>query len=259
MWSHLLLVIALKDEPAAKVPARPRELRLFVNGGYNAFGLSFQEARRFTRFLEDATLDTEYQGGGGPVIELGAIYSVYELPGGGWLGVSGSAELYAGGFDANFRQALPHPFFYRRPREVSGSLAALSYSETAIHFDGVYTRALNARITLDVFGGPSFFVTSTEVLTDLVVQDLYPYDSVTLQRTEVGKVDDSPLGFNLGASVTYRLTPRLGVDFNARFSRGTVRFTPSGGSPIEFSAGGFRASGGIRLLVLPSAPGARGK
>lgn len=277
MKSHLLVVILLagapslaaqqekkepqekKTEPAKKAPSKPRELRLFANGGYNASGLSFGEAREFTLFLENATLDTEYEGGRGPVLEFGAFYSVYGFRGGGSLGVGGGIELYGSGYDADFRQALPHPFFYRRPREISGNLVDLSYGETAIHLDAVYTRALNPQMSLDLFAGPSFFVTSTEVLADLVVEDVYPYDSVTLQRTEVRKLDDNPVGFNAGASVTYRLTPRIGVGFTARFSRAAVQVTPPGGSAIDFNAGGFRAAGGIRILVIPSPPGAKGK
>jgi hypothetical protein len=231
---------------AKKAPAKPREFRLFINGGYNASSLSFNEARRFTLFLEEATFSSRYRGGRGPVFEVGALYTIRNE-----LGVGGAVEIHGSGYDADFQQALPHPFFFRRPRQVSGNLVDLSYSETAVHLDAVYTRPLRPQMTLDLFGGPSFLLTSTEVLANLVVEDVYPFDAVTLQRTELRKLDASPLGFNVGASVTYKLSARFGVDFTARFSRAKVEITPPGGAAIDFNAGGFRAGGGIRILLSP--------
>jgi hypothetical protein len=102
-------------------------------------------------------------------------------------------------------------------------------------------------MTIDVFGGPTLFFTSTQVLSTVSSSSEYPFDEVQLVSTDTVELDDNPIGFNVGGSLTYRFTPTFGAAFQARYSRASISLTPSGGNAIELDAGGFRVGGGIRI------------
>jgi hypothetical protein len=75
----------------------------------------------------------------------------------------------------------------------------------------------------------------------------YPFDEMTVRSTASRTVDDNPIGFNAGGSLTWRLTDVIGVAFQARYSHATIGVTGEGGEEIALDAGGFRVGGGIRL------------
>jgi hypothetical protein len=69
--------------------------------------------------------------------------------------------------------------------------------------------------------------------------------------------DASKVGFNLGGWLGFRVAdfPALGVD--VRISKATPRFTTSGGSEIDVSAGGLRVGGGVLFALLKPPGGER--
>jgi hypothetical protein len=158
----------------------------------------------------------------------------------------GSVEVYNSDFDGEFEESLPHPLYFDQPRTVSGSATGLKYQENAVHVDAVFTQMLG-KMTVDLFGGPTFFFTNTEVLDQVNVTSTYPFDEATVSGTTRAKIDDNPIGFNAGGSLTWRITDVLGIAFQARYSRGTIELTRASDQNLELDAGGFRVGGGIRL------------
>jgi hypothetical protein len=226
---------------AIPTPPPSGRIRILVNGSYNPSSTSFSESTTFTSFLEEGSSSRSYDGGKGVVFEVGAIVGIR-----GPLGVMGSVEVYSSNFDAQFQESLPHPLYFDQPRSVSGSETGLQYKENAVHVDAVYTKVID-KITVDVFGGPTFFFTNTEVLSAIDVASTYPFDEATVTGTTRRKIDDNPIGFNAGGSFTWKLTDVFGVAFQARYSRGTIHLENGSGSAIELDSGGFRVGGGIRL------------
>jgi hypothetical protein len=218
-----------------------RRVRILVNGLYNPTGIGFSDTSSFTSFLEEGTSTRSYDGGKGIVFEVGAIVGIHE-----GLGVMGSLELYQTDFDAVFEESLPHPLYFERPRTVSGEVTGLEYSEQVVHIDAVYTREF-PKLTVDVFGGPSFFFTSTEILDTVTTTSEYPFDEAAVTSTSNRTIDDNPIGFNAGGALTWRLTEVVGIAVQARYSRATLGIAREGGEEIELDAGGFRVGGGIRL------------
>ncbi len=228
---------------SSAIPASGSEhrFRILANVAYNASGISFSDNTTFTSYLEDATSTRSYDGGAGVVFEVGAIVGIT-----GPLGVMGSVEIYNNSFDAQFQESLPHPLYFNQPRTVDGSATGLEYKENAVHLDAVFTRELD-KVTVDLFGGPTFFFTTAEILDTIDVTSTYPFDEATVSGTTTRKIDDNPIGFNAGGSVTWRLTDVVGIAFQARYSKGTIQLVRDSGSTIDLDAGGFRVGGGIRL------------
>jgi hypothetical protein len=215
--------------------------RLMVNGGFNPTTTSFSDLSTFTAFLEQGSSQRNYETSTGAVFEVGGIVSITRS-----LGVMAAVEVFQGESNGSFRYTEPHPLLFNRDRSVEGDVAGLSYTERAIHVDFVLTQDLGATI-LDVFAGPTFFSTETEVIGDITTTSPYPFDDLTFSGTSAVTLSDNPVGFNAGAALTLRLSRVVGVAFQARFSRASVGVQRSGGELIELDAGGFRAGAGIRL------------
>jgi hypothetical protein len=229
-----------QDAPASK-PEREKRVRILVNGSYNATALEFSERSTFESYLEEGESRRSYDGGKGFVFEAGAIVSVWKE-----LGVMGSFELYQSEIDASYEETLPHPLYFDEPRTVSGAETGLSYDERAFHVDAVYSKEFSS-ITVDLFGGPTFFFTTTEVLDQVDTASDYPFDEVAVSGTSTVKVDDDPIGFNAGGAVTFRLSETFGLAAQARYSKATIRVQRASGSEVELDAGGLRVGGGIRI------------
>lgn len=216
--------------------------RLLLNGAYNGSPLSFSATRRSILYLEEATLASDYAGETGPALELGGIYGL-----GRGLGVGASVELFQEENRVRYNDTLPHPFFFERPRRLTGDLSGLSYRELALHLDLVYTLAFES-VTLDAYGGPTFFRTYSDLLSDVEFIETFPYNSVGFASAEIEELKGDTLGYNVGAGVSYWVSRRFGLGFNVRFHRGRVKLAPTDAGAIEFNAGGLRAGGGLRFL-----------
>lgn len=217
------------------------KFRILASGGFHGSTTSFGNVSTFTEFLEQARLSRNYSSNTGPVFEFGGIYSITSN-----FGIMGSFELFNGDNDSAFERVLPHPLLFNQDRVVSGDVPGLSYSERAVHLDAVFTQD-SGSFTVDVFGGPTLFFTKTELLDRVNTSSSYPFDQASLVGTDAVELDDNPIGFNVGAALTYKVNQTFGIAFQARFSRATVSAAQNDGSTVEFDAGGFRAGAGIRL------------
>jgi hypothetical protein len=237
----LLAASASAQDTEPSPTERERRVRILANALYNPTSIDFSDTVTFPSYLEEGTTTTSNEGGKGLVFEVGAIVKIR-----GPLGVMGSLELYQSDFDSVYEQSLPHPLYFERPRTVGGDLPGLEYSETAVHLDAVFTREL-PRFTIDLFAGPSFFMTSTEVLDSVETTSEYPFDEAAVRSTTTQKLDDNPIGFNAGGSLTWKLNDVFGIAFQARYSHATVGVAREGSEELELDAGGFRVGGGVRI------------
>lgn len=240
-FSIVALAVGVSASAQPTAASGERRIRVLVNGLYNPTDIGFSENSTFPMFLEDGQSSRNYDGGKGVVFEAGAIVGILK-----GLGVMGSLELYRSDFDGTFEESFPHPLYFKQPRTVAGEITGLEYKETAVHVDAVYTRDFE-KLTVDLFGGPSFFFTNTEVLNTVTLASEYPFDEATVSSTTSTKLDDNPIGFNAGGALTWRLTEVIGVAFQARYSAATIGITREGDEEIDLDAGGFRLGGGIRL------------
>jgi opacity protein-like surface antigen len=220
----------------------PSRARLFVNGAFGVSSLSFSEARSYTLFAEESTLNADYQAKSGFGFEAGLQYR--------FLRHFGAAVSFAAAKrdeTVNVSTGLPHPFYFDRPRQVSGSADTLSYKETAIHFDLVYA-GRSGSLEFAVFAGASRIKVETDVVERIEFSHDYPFDSATLTGLPATTVEDSPFGFNVGGSLDYVLNKNFGLGAQVRFSRATAKLVPAQGASLDIDAGGFQVAAGLRIF-----------
>jgi len=140
---------------------------------------------------------------------------------------------------------IPHPFFFNRPRSVSGDVGGLKRDELAVHVQVRAVVPVGNHLQVMVFGGPSFFQLKQDVATDISYADEYPYDSATFKTATIVSKSASKVGVNGGGDVAFFFTRQLGVGFTAQFANATI---PAGlASSTDLKVGGFRAGGGLRV------------
>ena len=148
---------------------------------------------------------------------------------------------------ASLSATIPHPFFFNRPRSVSGEAAGLKREELAIHIQAGGVFPIGARFQVMVFGGPSFFQVTQGVVTDLTYSDSYPYDTASFRSAVTTSEKQNKIGFNAGGDVAFFFTRQIGVGFTAKFAGSNIDLPSAGGGTTPVKAGGMQAGGGLRL------------
>src|SRR6185295_3169190 len=118
--------------------------------------------------------------------------------------------------------------------------------ETAGHLNVVFF-GHSGDLDLSAWGGVSLFQVEGDILTDVQYSEAYPYDTVTVTGTPTAKIDDSPIGFNVGGSVDFRFSKTIGLGVQARYSHAKAKLAGGDGPEIEVDAGGFQVGGGLRI------------
>jgi hypothetical protein len=225
-------------------PAIDHRFAFFVNGVAGTTGLELTDARRFDLFREEATLESLYRDPEPRGYEVGALVLMRPR-----FGVTASAELFDNPRRASFVASLPHPFFYDRAREVTGSFPNVDHVERVFHLGPVLSLSMGHRFSIDLFGGPSLFWSRSELLTDVGYDEVFPFDDVVPTGPVFEVFENQSWGYHAGASASLRIIGIFGVDLVARYSHARVRMEPGGERELTFDAGGFRLGAGIRLLI----------
>ena len=232
-----------RSEPMPEPGRTAPRFSISLNGAVGTEAFVLFDVNRFELFKEEARIESRYRERRRPQgLELQAQYRIA-----GPFAVSGAFERFRSDRDAVFRASLPHPFFFDRFRELSGTESGLTYEENAVHVDAVFTRTWGF-FTLDGFAGPSWFQTRTEVLTDVVYDETFPFNDVTFEGVEARIFESRPIGYNAGAGATFRLGGIFGINLRVRYSRARTELVLDDGRAIELEAGGLRLGAGLRFL-----------
>jgi len=217
------------------------EAKIVVNGLAGLGTLSFGESRTSTEFVETSRFQATYQEKTGPGFEAGL--RVDPIP---HLGLFLTYSRLTRTGSADFSAMIPHPLYFNQPRSAQGALDGLTYTESAAHLDLVVSGKSGA-FELFAFGGGSLFKVQCELIDQLQYTQTYPYDTVTLHTPTKIALEDSPKGFNVGASVDYRVARHLALGIQARYSRATAQLL-SAGKTVSVDVGGTHLGGGLRLV-----------
>ena len=68
---------------------------------------------------------------------------------------------------------VPHLFFFGRDRSISGT-APLTREETAVHVQVLAVLPVSDAFTVSVFGGPTFFTVTQDLVSDVEFTHRYP-------------------------------------------------------------------------------------
>jgi len=243
----LIAAVLVGASQPAQAQGTPWEDRAFVNlsFGVDTGTTSISENRSFIVYGETGTLQADADYGS---------FSIFDIAVGARLfkNVGVAIAYHTGGTkgDGTISGTVPHPVFFDRPREFSDSFNDASRDEHATHLQIGWMAPLSDKFDVFIYGGPSFYNVSQEMVTDLgFIENGPPYTSITLQPN-IQRLKTNTVGYNLGADATYFLYTRdrfrLGLGGFLRFTGATAEFDVNGNT-IETDAGGVQFAVGARL------------
>jgi hypothetical protein len=221
----------------------PERVHLSVNGAFQPTTNDFSDRFTFEQYLETGSTDADYRVEGGFVFDAGGGVRLF-----GNLAAGAAVSYFSKSGTAATTSSFPHPFFFERPRTVTGDATNLSRTETAIHVQAMYLVNPGGRLRMIFSGGPTFLNVEQDIVTEVEIDETFPFDEAAFSSARSEKAKGSKTTFNVGADVLFMLAPKFGVGGLVRYSRGTVDLDGPGGRTIPVDAGGVYAGGGIRVL-----------
>lgn len=212
-----------------------------VNAGLQPNTHLLSERISLQKNVETAPVTVTLGNKGVPMVDLGGTVRIINS-----LGVNAAFSSLSDTGAAAISAEIPHPFYFNQLRPISGE-ATVVHDERAFHIDAAYVIP-SETILLVLFGGPSFFSVKKDFVTDVAVNETYPYDTATFASATVTQLSANVTGFNVGADVTWRLGRQWGVGGILRYSRGEVVFRSQALDFGTITVGGLQAGGGLRLL-----------
>ncbi|MBI1876224.1 MAG: hypothetical protein HYZ58_07530 [Acidobacteria bacterium] len=237
-----IAVLAGSRSVAAQTLDETRVL-VSVNGGFQPTRNDFSQTLPFTINVEQGSSATSYDLPGAPLADVGFNLRIASRFGAGIAG-GGAALKGHGAVTAR----IPHPLYFDKARDVTGTSGNLDRTEASVHAQGAYWWPASDRLLIILSGGPSLFIVNQEFTTTVHYSEQYPFDTATFTSVDVERKNARRVGFNAGVDLTYRLSRRFGVGAIVRYSRAKVEFNKGQESKVSVNAGGVQAGGGIRLL-----------
>jgi hypothetical protein len=199
------------------------------------------------RRSENVNFLMEYPSSQGVLFDLGAGVRLTSNLGIG-ITASWSERSSSGSFDL----ALPNPFFANSPLELAGSIPDLNRREMGFHFHALYAHSLGRRVRVMASGGPSIFNTRQDVVRGVEVDILPGFRALSFDQAMITRDEQTTLGFNVGADLTWAFARHFGIGTVTRYSRANITWKPVSESGISRSirtqAGGLHIGAGVRLL-----------
>ena len=196
---------------------------------------------------------TEMTAGSGPSFDVGGGLLLRRQF---FVGVAGSR--FSDAQPATVAISASHPQFHPT-LTASGETEDLERSESRVDLQFGYVVPNTGKFQVLLFGGPSRFSVSQEMVADFQLSEVFDPGTRTFRLVgpsdfEITKEKASGWGYHLGVDAGYMFTPKVGVGALVKYSRATLDL----GDPIEstiedrtvtkeFDAGGLQVAGGIRF------------
>jgi hypothetical protein len=241
----LIGVCAITFIAANPIVAQER-LRISANIGQQASTTTVSQEQSFDRYFEQGSFTFEREIPQSVIFDFGAMVRV-------WRG------LYAGGALSIFDQTgagtvtarVPHPLQFNKPRTTAGEIADANRREFGQHITVGWAIPASGGLDFILSGGPSFFNTQQLFVTRLnfsLQDEVFPFEELAFPRADTEIQRENAIGYNAGVDMTWRLNKRIGLGLLVRYSAGKKEFIPTGALPVEVTAGGLHAGGGVRVL-----------
>jgi len=160
------------------------------------------------------------------------------------MGVGLGAIIHAGDIDASVSASVPSPWEFASPRSASGTYAA-TLKSTIFYLNFIYNLPFK-KLSLDLFAGPAYFSSSTEIVSAIAIQDVFPNETVSISLA-TAEVKKSSFGFNAGLALKYFFSSSLGVFLEGRYLLGNSTFPSSSQTVpgIKVAVGGMIVGAGL--------------
>lgn len=229
------------------VAAQPSEARGFitVNGGLQAAVADFSDSIALEHALfgpEAGEVATRYRGGGDTLFDVGGGVRLSRQ-----LAVGVSVSRYSHEDEGSVIGRLPHPFFFDRPRQIAATAMGFGRDELATHVQVLWVIPAGQSVDITLFGGPTVFNVTQELVTSVTFDQEYPYNDATFTGVSRQQRSAVTTGFHAGADVAFYFSNWVGVGGMVRFSRGSVDLGAPAGGVVAVDVGSIQTSGGLRL------------
>lgn len=240
-----LLVIGALAGGARPATAQASDARGFImiNAGTQTAAADFSDTSTFSHPLfgpETGSFETRYRGGGDTLFDVSGGVRIWRR-----LAVGVGVSQFSHTDDAGITGRIPHPFRFDRPRQISGTETGLARQETAVHVQALWVIPAG-RAVIALFGGPTFFNVTQDLVTTVTFDQTYPYTAATFTGASQRAQSASTTGAHAGADFAFYFSNWVGVGGMVRISRGSVDLASAGGA-VAIDVGGVQTSGGLRL------------
>lgn len=213
-----------------------------LNGGFQSGDRIFADALDAPLYDEFAEYTNDYASSGGRLVDITGGVRV-------WRGLAGAFGVTIANSTSSVAVtgSVPHPLFFDTPRTTALQRADLTHRQIGFHFQAVYVIPVTEAIDIAVFGGPSVFRVEQDFVTGVTLgPELDPFDTVALTAVATQASQETGIGINVGADVSYMFTEFLGAGGFFRYTSGSVDFTTTAGVQ-SIDAGGAQVGGGLRV------------
>jgi hypothetical protein len=226
--------------PAPRRLGEPR-VTVSISGGVQGPASRVSDHITFDRDQGTETIDVGYPNTPGVLVDAGFAVRLWKK-----LGVGFAVGHVAGDGTAGVTAKVPHPFFFTE-RTVTGKQAGMSREETGIHLQLQYTIQASRRVRVVLEGGPSRIKLTQDVVTDVNVNETYPYDTAEFRDAATKGATASVNGFNAGFDLTWKLSRSVGFGGLVRYTRADADLDVRTGHTLSMKAGGVQGAAGIRF------------
>ena len=244
--------------PPAAQPTKPRTgpARLSVDVNLVGVAASQAEDRYFqvsrVQFGELATYRALYPQPATPSFApLSDVSAAYRFTPVFALGGGFSQITYDDG--ADLVATVPHPAFFGASGTGLGSTAALSRRERAFNISIILAPVHSRRMEWRLFGGPSYFWYSAEMVSDVLYTQTagaISQNVITVDGAESRTVDGTTFGLHLGSDFAYYVLPKLALTGGVQMGYGTVSLhEPLSNINQQIRVGNTRVCMGVRFAL----------
>ena len=239
--------ILLAGQDARAQDAWNGRVFLTVSAGGQLTTTSFGESTTFERFVEEGTFEADYGVGSGLLLDVGTGVRLWK-----GLGTGVTVSGFKRSDSTSFLLRVPHPFFFDQHREFGGEVDR-ERQELGVHIQALFMAPLGDHFRVMLSGGPSVLRIRQDVVTGVDFEERFPFDDLANPRAAFGELEETAIGFNVGADVIWMIGEAWGIGGLARYTRATVDLVvpahgPLSGREISVDAGGAHVAGGIRVF-----------
>jgi hypothetical protein len=218
---------------------------LSLNGAFEPGDEEFTDDGQFPLYEEAGRLTVSGRSSTGALLDMGVAARV---TGRFTLGVS--AHRGASADEATVTGQAPHPLFFNRPRSFSVTVPETKRIEQALHFSAGALIQLGEKLDVHVYGGPSQFRFSQQVVGDVTISEAgSAFTSVNVTPTVVAR-KRNVWGGHIAADFSYPVAQigngsfRLGAFI--RYAQASSEFQVVSNT-VSTKVGGVQLGGGVRV------------
>jgi len=163
------------------------------------------------------------------------------------LGVGFAVGYHKRNRSAAINAEIPHPYFYDTLRAANFTTEPLQSREAAFHFPAIFMPPAFGPIKVLAFAGPSIFRLSQTQVTNIIVSEEFPYDTVRIAGVTTEERKGTFWGFHAGADVSVFFTRSVGVGAGIRYSHANIKGFEQDAATTTGVAGGVSTVAGVRF------------